>query len=103
MADQDAARQDEGSEVVKPLTRDEVIDRFRHEFFGWIADAFLQDRRGGELSLCLRAASAKIDAKIGEMYDSIVPPEKQPESLPVKPAPIKIAAGTQPTQPVKGR
>jgi len=74
------------------LTRKEFTDAHRHEIDGWLLDAILGNHKGAELSMFLKAQRAKIEKRLGEMYDQLCPPPVLP------PNPMKAAAnGAGPT------
>ena len=60
------------------MTRQQAIEKYKHEFAGFVLDAATAGRSGGELSLWLRTAVQRIDAKIGAMFDEITAPEDKP-------------------------
>ncbi len=51
------------------MTRSEFIAEYRHEIDGWLLDAAMEGRRGAELSIWLRQMRARIEQKLGVMYD----------------------------------
>lgn len=53
------------------MTRDEFIRDHRAELDGWVLDAAMSGRQGVELSLHLRILRAKIETKLGAMYDAL--------------------------------
>ncbi len=56
-------------------SRREFIEEHRHALDGMILDAVLSsERRGSELSVWLKMMRARIEAKLGEMYDELQPP-----------------------------
>lgn len=65
------------------MTRQEFIAKFRHEIDGWVLDACLERRPSGlELSKFLREMRAKIEVKLGDMFDAVIadPPKPLPAS-----------------------
>ena len=61
------------------MTRDEFIEKFRHEIGGMVLDAATSGRTGAELSVSCRYIMRRIDAVLAAAFDSLHPP--------VKPAP----------------
>ncbi len=60
------------------MTRDEFIDKFRHEIGGMVLDAATAHRTGAELAVSIRFVMKKIDATLGAAFDSLAPAPKQP-------------------------
>lgn len=56
------------------MTRKDFIAEFRSEIDGWILDAAMEHRAGAQLSMHLRQLRARIEAKLGEMYDALQKP-----------------------------
>ncbi len=55
------------------MTRKEYHEKFRYELEGLVLDAMLSNRKGAELSLCLRAYLSKIAVILDQQYDALVP------------------------------
>jgi hypothetical protein len=53
------------------MTREAFIELHRHELAGYVADAALFQRQGGELALWLRTKMRQIDQRLGEMFDQL--------------------------------
>ena len=56
------------------MTRQQFIERHRHEIGGLVLDAATWGAHGSELSVRLRHVMRAIDAKLAEVYDDLVPP-----------------------------
>jgi len=80
---------------MKP-TREQIIERYRHEFGGMIADVVSTDKRGAELARRLSLNFARIDQLIGQMYDEL----SVEQAPPSQPSPRSTPAGI-PAQPLK--
>lgn len=72
------------------MTREEFVARHRDELLGMIADAAVSQRTGPDLARAIRAWVAKVEGRLGEMYDQLRPAPAQPNQAP-------RAAGTSPT------
>lgn len=51
------------------MTRQEIVDRFRHEISGAVLDALYREASGGELSILVRALLRTIDRAAGAAVD----------------------------------
>lgn len=81
-------------------SREEFIVAHEHEFFGFVFDALTDGRKGAEASIYARMIAAKIRARIGQMYDQLIPPEKiAPAAKPDGTSPPGPPAGQRPAQP----
>lgn len=61
------------------MTRQEFIEKFRHQWDGIVLDACITHRTGAELSMWLRQMRGRIELGLGEMHDALVtPPEPKP-------------------------
>lgn len=58
------------------MTKEEFIERYEHEFEGWVFDALAESRRGGEASLFMKAYRARVRACLGKIYEEKVPQPK---------------------------
>lgn len=70
------------------MTKNEFIEKNKHEFFGIILDAFNSQITGGPLAEKMRRLMARCDALLGNYYDTLV----KTEPPPIKPVGI---SGTQ--------
>ena len=72
------------------MSREEFIDKFRHEIGGMVLDAATAQRTGADLAMSIRFVMKRIDATLGAAFDLMQPP-----------APIKAPErnGTPATQP----
>jgi hypothetical protein len=63
------------------LTKQEFVQRNRHEIAGMVLDA-LSGGKGPELSMRIRYTVARIDQLLGEMYEQLLPgvPANNPTS-----------------------
>jgi hypothetical protein len=68
------------------ISRDEFVLHFQHEIDGWVLDAAIEHRKGGELSLFLKVMRNRIVHKLGVMYDTVVGSEPCPAMLPMRKA-----------------
>lgn len=57
------------------MTRKEFIEKHKHKLAGFVVDAAVQQRSGGELALWLRGKMMEIDRDIGLMFDDLQPPQ----------------------------
>lgn len=64
------------------MNKQDFIDKWKHEIAGLILDGATSGRSGADLALWLRGVMKKVDARLGDMHDSLKPP---PAALPVKP------------------
>ncbi len=55
------------------MTRDDFVQRWKHECLGRVLDAAMSGRAGGELSLWLRRITKVIDDDLGRMWDAAQP------------------------------
>lgn len=55
------------------MTREQLIQKHRHEIGGMVLDAAMKARAGAELSLFLRGVYAKIDAILGQAHHDAQP------------------------------
>lgn len=62
------------------MTREQFIEKYRHEFGGLVADAFSTDAKGGELSMRMRANFRKIDQLLAQAFYELTAKEKVPEN-----------------------
>lgn len=53
------------------MTQKEFTERFRHEVEGWLLDAAMSGRSGAELSIWLRHMRARIETKLGQMWQDM--------------------------------
>ncbi len=51
------------------MTRQQFIERFRHEFAGFVLDAYSEQRKGADAALWLRGIMNKIDTKLAVAFD----------------------------------
>jgi hypothetical protein len=51
------------------MTRNEFIERYRHQLVGYATDGALSDRRAGEFAMWMRMRMKQIDQLCGEMFD----------------------------------
>lgn len=56
------------------MTREEFIARNIDELAGILLDVTFADRQGKEMSFAIRQNYRKLQAKLGAMYDQLVPP-----------------------------
>lgn len=73
------------------MTRNEFVEKHRHELCGLIVDAAVHCRRDIELSLWLRTAMVEIDKRLAAIFDDaakVASENKQPDkpTLPMKQA-----------------
>lgn len=64
------------------MTKSEFVSEWRHELDGWILDAAMSSRSGSDLSIWLRSMRAKIEVKLGNIYDSLTEPAAKPPAQP---------------------
>lgn len=69
------------------MTKQELVDRYRHRIGGLLADAATHDRKGGHLAMWLRCQFEEIDKIIGQMHDELFPEIKPEKKLEKPPAP----------------
>lgn len=50
-------------------TKEQLVEAYRHEFGGMIADVLSADRRGAELAMRLRLSFRRIDELLGKLID----------------------------------
>lgn len=50
------------------MTRDEFLERHRHELAGLVLDAAVGERRGADLAIFLRNAMKRTDALLGAVW-----------------------------------
>jgi hypothetical protein len=60
------------------MSRQDFVNRYKHELAGFVVDAIATPRQGPELSLWLRSMMARIDAKLGAIYDEFNQPQQPP-------------------------
>jgi hypothetical protein len=61
------------------MTKEQFIERWRHEWGGMVVDAATNQRTGADLAMALRCLMQKIDKHLGRMYDDLKsPPVPQP-------------------------
>ena len=70
------------------MTRQEFVQRWRHELGGLVADAYAADAKGSELAIRMRYAFRRIDELLGQMHHEL--------NAPVTPANGKPPAGARP-------
>lgn len=80
-----------------PADKTRFIDQHYHDLFGIVADAYVVNRSGPELSRAMQLAATRVRAKLAEVFDQFVPPPQQPIQPP-KPAGTP-PAGPGPAQP----
>lgn len=85
----------------KTPTKDEFVQKHRHEIFGMICDALVTDAKGGELSLRMRANANRVDTILRQIYDEFIPPNRPALNTPAAPPVSK--AGPVPASPLGGR
>jgi len=56
------------------LTRQDFVEKHRHELAGIAFDAALAGRKGGELALWARTMLVQIDRRLGMIYDELTKP-----------------------------
>jgi hypothetical protein len=61
------------------MTRQEFVERFRHEISGMVLDA-IKPRDGAELAVFVRNIMRKVDAVVGQQYDALQPEAKAPQN-----------------------
>lgn len=66
------------------MTRQDFIDKHKHELAGVIADAAVVQRAGAPLAHFLRLAMQRIDQRLGSIYDDLQPAETKPQLRAVK-------------------
>ncbi len=77
------------------MTRQEFIEKFRHEIGGLVLDAATSGKTGADMSMTLRHAMRKIDAMLGKAYDDVAPKHAEPvvKVLPAAALPAPKAVG----------
>lgn len=60
------------------MTRQEFIEKYRHEFGGMVLDGATNQANGAALSLWLRNVLRKVDAILAAQYADLAPPEPVP-------------------------
>lgn len=55
------------------MSKDDFVDKYRHELAGLVVDAATSKRTGADLAMSLRFLMDKIDGKLGSMYADLVP------------------------------
>lgn len=68
------------------MTRQEFIERHRHEIGGMVLDAATAGLHGEALSVFVRGIMRKTDLLLGRMHDELRPPEPLPAKAPARPA-----------------
>jgi len=66
------------------VTKQQFLEKYKHELYGVLFDALRNPRSGPEGSRWYDAMCQRIDARLGEIFDSLT---KQPEAIAPKPAP----------------
>lgn len=59
------------------MTKEEFASQWQHEIDGWVLDAAMEARRGGELSIFLRSMRLKIRQKLFAIHDELTKSEKE--------------------------
>lgn len=69
------------------MTKQEFMEKFRHEWAGMVVDAATMGTSGAERALTLRFLMQKIDRHLSHMYDLLKPDTKVavPAGKPVAP------------------
>ena len=62
------------------MTRDEFLERHRHEMVGIVIDAASVPRAGGEMALWLRTMMRRIDLRLTEIYKDCHPEKRLPNA-----------------------
>lgn len=66
------------------MSKDDFLDRHRHEIIGLILDAATSGRTGADLSLWLRRVGGRVDDKLAQIWQELRP--EQPKAMePPKP------------------
>lgn len=71
------------------MTREQFIEKWRHEFGGMILDAATAQRTGADLSVALRQVMRKIDSILGIQWDALQPKPPALNGTAAKPAEVK--------------
>ncbi len=64
------------------MTRREFVDNHRHEFSGMVLDAAITKATGAPLAVFLRDMMKRVDERLGQMYDELIPPAKTTTLVP---------------------
>lgn len=67
------------------MTRQEAVDKYRHQISGAVLDVLFRNATGGELSILVRALLRQIDTALGQMHEELTRP-KSPPQAPARPA-----------------
>ncbi len=51
------------------MNKEDFIGRYEHEFEGWMYDAICENRRGGELSLFMKAYRSRVRVFLGKVFE----------------------------------
>jgi hypothetical protein len=60
------------------MSKQDFMEKFRHEWAGMVLDAATSGCRGAELAFAMRHTMQKIDRHLALMYDALVRSEAQP-------------------------
>ena len=63
------------------MSQKELVEKYRHKLGGLIADAFVVQRQGSELSIAMRNSFRQVDAILAEIHADLTG-----EQQPAKPA-----------------
>jgi hypothetical protein len=66
------------------MTRQEFIDRHKHELVGVVIDGMVAERKGGESALFVRTVMHRYDRLLGAIYDDFHTAAKPPAAPPAK-------------------
>lgn len=58
----------------QPPSVQQLVEEFRHELCGIVADAYVNERRGAELSIAQRNAFRRVDEIIGRIHARMTQP-----------------------------
>ena len=60
------------------MSAKELVEKYRHEFGGLVADAFVVRREGSELSIAMRSSFRKIDDLLLRIHSEFAPDVPKP-------------------------
>lgn len=69
------------------MTRQEAVDKYRHQISGAVLDVLFRKAEGGELSILVRALLRQIDTSLGQMHEELTRPKANGTTVaPARPA-----------------